>query len=168
MSTPLPAGWQLRLRFRARRNYLVLGNEIGSSEDSGQGHTTIDLFAIFEHRHYWGTPESVIGTFTGSKPRGVGVIRGRVFVDFNGNRVFDEGDKPLSGVLVRLDDGFIVETDSQGYYRLSNVATGDHHLGIDEVSFPIEYSNPAADGTRIKLFPRDDRKIDWPLIPVNR
>lgn len=165
MSTPLLSGWQLRLRFRARRNDLKTGNEIASSEGFRDSNTTIDLFAIVERSYYWGKPESVIGTFTGPDPQGVGLIEGRVFVDSNGNGVFDEGDHPLSGVLVRLDEGFVVETNSQGYYRLSNVAAGDHHLGIDEVSFPIDYSNPAAGGTGIKLYPRDDRKIDWPLRP---
>jgi hypothetical protein len=134
-----------------------------SGDDSNSAHTTIDLFAIIERRHYWGEPAPVIGKFVGPKPRGVGDIKGRVYVDMNGNGVFDQEDKPLGGAVLRLDEGFVIETDSQGLYHFPNVSAGEHHLALDPASFPIDYVNPAPEGLSVQIYPRDQKTTDWPL-----
>ena len=163
ISFPLPGGWQLRTRLRAQRSSLSMESEAFSGNDLDTTHTTIDFFAIIERRHYWGEPSPVIGKFTGPKPRGVGHLRGRVYVDMNGNGVFDPEDKPLGGVVLRLDEGFVIETDSQGLYNFPNVSAGEHHLTLDPVSFPIDYVSPAPEGLSIQIYPRDQKIMDWPL-----
>jgi hypothetical protein len=136
------------------------------SGESQTAQTSIDFFMIFERRDYWGEPASVIGNFTGTRPTGVGEIRGRVFVDLNRNGLFDASDKPLAGVVLRLDDGFVVETDGSGLYRFPNVASGEHRLSLDPASFPIYYMNPSPDGVSVQIYPRDERVTDWPLRPL--
>jgi len=163
ISSPLPLGWQLRIRLRAQRSNLPIDTGTYLADGLETTHTTVDLFAIIERRTFWGKPTPVIGTFVGPKPRGIGVIKGRVFVDMNGNAVFDTGDKPLGGVVVRLDEGFLVETDVHGLYHFPNVASGQHHLNLDPASFPINYINPRPDGIQLQLYPRDKRHTDWPL-----
>jgi hypothetical protein len=121
---------------------------------------------IFERRDYWGEPAPVIGSFTGMKPSGVGEIRGRVFVDLNRNGLFDAGDKPLAGVVLRLDEGFVIETDGTGSYRFPNVASGEHRLSLDPASFPITYMNLSPEGVSVQIYPRDERVTDWPLRPI--
>jgi hypothetical protein len=160
---PLPGGWQLRTRLRAQRSSLSMESGALSGNDSDTTYTTIDLFAIIERQHYWGEPSPVIGKFTGPKPRGVGDIKGRVYVDINENGVFDPEDKPLGGVVLRLDEGFVIETDSQGLYHFPNVSAGDHHLNLDPASFPIDYVSPAPEGLSVKIYPRDQKSKDWPL-----
>jgi hypothetical protein len=100
------------------------------------------------------------------KPSGVGELRGRVFVDLNRNGLFDGSDKPLAGVVLRLDEGFVVETDGTGSYRFPNVASGEHRLTLDPASFPIYYMNPSPDGLSVQIYPRDERVTDWPLKPI--
>jgi hypothetical protein len=163
ITCPLPGGWQLRTRLRAQRSSLSIESGALSGNDSDTTHTTIDLFAIIERRHYWGEPSPVIGKFTGNKPRGVGHLRGRVYVDMNGNGIFDTGDKPLGGVVLRLDEGFVVETDSSGRYHFPNVSAGQHLLNLDPASFPIEYLSPTPEGVSFQVHPRDETKKDWPL-----
>jgi len=160
---PLPGGWQLRTRLRAQRSNLSVEAGAFSGDNSNSAHTTIDLFAIIERRHYWGEPAPVIGKFVGPKPRGVGDIKGRVYVDMNGNGVFDQEDKPLGGAVLRLDEGFVIETDSQGLYHFPNVSAGEHHLALDPASFPIDYVNPAPEGSSVQIYPRDQKTTDWPL-----
>ena len=63
-----------------------------------------------------------------------GFIVGRVFVDKNKNREFDEGEKGLANVKIYMEDGRYVITDSEGKYHFDNVDVGIHVLKIDRES----------------------------------
>ena len=52
-------------------------------------------------------------------------ITGLVFVDINGNAVFDTGDRPLEGVLV-TDGANFVRTGADGVYRIETAAHSEH------------------------------------------
>ncbi|MCP4665622.1 MAG: hypothetical protein GY849_04570 [Deltaproteobacteria bacterium] len=161
---PLPGGWQLRTRLRAQRNdFSYSETEASLNRGLDTVDTTIDLFAIIEKRFFWGRPAPVIGKFGGPKPKGVGHIKGRVFVDQNQNGIFDAGDKPLGGVMLRLDQGFVIETNAHGLYRFPNIAGGEHHLNLDPASFPIDYVSPRPEGMTLMIYPRDEIHRDWPL-----
>ena len=160
---PLPGGWQVRTRIRAQRSNVFAATGALAGVGPETANTTIDLFAILERRHYWGEPAPVVGKFMGPSPKGVGNIKGRVFADLNENQVFDAGDKPLAGVLLRLDEGFVIETSGQGLYDFFNVSAGQHHMNLDPASFPIEYVNPVSEGLSFQIYPRDEKTIDWPL-----
>ena len=116
-----------------------------------------------ERRLTWGEPAPVYGVFPQGGLRGVATVSGVVFQDKNGNGVYDAGDIPLKDVVLRLDDGFIVETDSQGRYFYPNVATGEHSLQLDPESYPVNLTCKFPEGMKIKLFPREKSQIDWPL-----
>lgn len=67
----------------------------------------------------------------GAAPRHVGRVRGRVYVDRNLNGVYDDGDRPLAGVRVRLDNGrFQTVTDAGGEYRFADVDAGRHDASL--------------------------------------
>ena len=79
----------------------------------------------------------VSATFPRRSSRGSALLSGIVFEDRNHNGVFDAGDTPLKDVVVRLDNGYIVETDAEGRYHYPNVADGDHTLQLDPESYPV-------------------------------
>jgi hypothetical protein len=116
-----------------------------------------------ERRLTWGEAAPVHGVFPSTGLRGVGTLTGVVFHDRNGNGVYDAGDIPLKDTVLRLDDGFIVETDSHGRYFYPNVVAGAHSLQLDPESYPVHLTSKFPDGMRCKIFPREKRQIDWPL-----
>lgn len=67
-------------------------------------------------------------------------IIGRVFVDNNGNGIFDDGDKPLAGIRLYLNNGQSVVTDSQGLYNFPSLGDGPQVLSLDPVSLPERYA----------------------------
>ena len=55
-------------------------------------------------------------------PAHVGAIQGRVYLDRNLNGIFDDGDRPLRDVRVRLDNGrFQTATDAEGNVIDNNI-----------------------------------------------
>jgi len=116
-----------------------------------------------ERRFAWGEAAPVHGVFPSTGLRGVGTLTGVVFHDRNGNGVYDAGDIPLKDTVIRLDDGFIVETNSRGRYYYPNVVAGEHSLQLDPESYPVHLASKFPEGMRCKIFPRENRQIDWPL-----
>lgn len=116
-----------------------------------------------ERRLTWGEAAPVHGVFPSTGLRGVGTLTGVVFHDKNGNGLYDAGDIPLKDTVIRLDDGFIVETNSQGRYYYPNVVAGEHSLQLDPESYPVYLTSKFPEGMRCKIFPREKRQIDWPL-----
>ena len=116
-----------------------------------------------ERRFTWGEAAPVYGVFPQSGLRGVGTVTGRVFIDINGNGVYDGADTPLKDAVLRLDDGFVVETDSQGRYYYPNVVAGEHTLQLDPESYPVKLTSKFPEGMKFKLFPREKRQVDWAL-----
>ncbi len=114
-------------------------------------------------RMIWGEPAPVYGVFPQGGLRGVGTVSGVVFQDNNRNGVYDAGDLTVKEAVLRLDDGFVVETDAQGRYLYPNVASGEHSLQLDPESYPVNLTCKFPEGKKIKLFPREEIQIDWPL-----
>ncbi len=65
---------------------------------------------------------------------------GRVFVDTNGDSIFEKGEIPVPGVRVFLSDGQAAVTDSQGLYSLPAVPQGSVVASIDAITLPNGYS----------------------------
>ena len=65
-----------------------------------------------------------------------GFIFGRVFVDYNDNRVQDAGEPGVPNVIVRLDNGLYAVTDSFGKYSIPNVSAGIHGVWLDMSCVP--------------------------------
>jgi len=116
-----------------------------------------------ERRFYWGEAAPVFGIYPQAKFKGVGTLSGIVFEDRNHNGSFDAGDVPIKDAVLRLDDGYVVETDAQGRYSYPNVVDGEHTLQLDPESYPVRLTAKFPEGMTFKLFPREKRRIDWPL-----
>jgi hypothetical protein len=59
-------------------------------------------------------------------------LRGRVYLDENGNRQFDAGiDIGVGNVRVRLNNGREVVSDTNGSYDFDRVLPGDNHLAVN-------------------------------------
>ncbi|MGI8654060.1 MAG: isopeptide-forming domain-containing fimbrial protein [Pyrinomonadaceae bacterium] len=64
------------------------------------------------------------------------LIIGRIFEDANSNEKFDDGDKPLAGVRVYLNNGQSVLTDSAGQYNIPSTGEGSLVVSIDPITIP--------------------------------
>ena len=66
-----------------------------------------------------------------------GSISGRVFLDQNNNRTYDEGDKPLDWVAVILDNGKKkIFTGHDGVFYFENIPLGEHTIEVMADSLP--------------------------------
>jgi uncharacterized repeat protein (TIGR01451 family) len=81
-------------------------------------------------------------------------ITGRVFLDPLGDGLFRDGDAPVAGVRLFLEDGESATTDAKGRYSFHGVRSGMHVLRLDETTLP-----PGA-----RAFP--DRRYDSVRSPV--
>ncbi|HEX8476651.1 MAG TPA: SdrD B-like domain-containing protein [Pyrinomonadaceae bacterium] len=68
------------------------------------------------------------------------LIVGRVFEDTNGNGQFDEGEKPVAGVRLYLNNGQSVTTDSAGQYNFPSVNDGSMVIALDPITLPDGYA----------------------------
>lgn len=68
------------------------------------------------------------------------LILGRVFEDVNGNGLFDDGDRPMAGVRLFLQNGQSVTTDSAGLYNFPSLGDGPQVIALDPVSVPAGYA----------------------------
>ena len=64
------------------------------------------------------------------------LVIGRVFVDKNGNRVFDEGDLGVPGVRLYFLDGTHVTTDIDGKYSVYGLAPRTNVAKVDAITLP--------------------------------
>lgn len=72
------------------------------------------------------------------------VVLGRVFEDVNGDGQFTDGDQPLAGVRLFLNNGQSVITDSAGLYNFPSLGDGAQVIALDSVTLPAGYQ--LADG----------------------
>lgn len=74
---------------------------------------------------YFGTHNSFIG--------------GVVFLDLNGNGIYDEGEPVISNVSMAAG-GRRVRTNSEGVFMFESLFPGVYRVGVDELSLPVDYS----------------------------
>lgn len=118
-----------------------------------------------ERHFFWGEAAPVYGNFPTGGFKGVGTVSGLVFIDHNRNGIFDAGDTPLKNVVIRLDNGYLIETDARGRYFYPNIADGDHTLQLDPESYPLQLAPNDPEGINFRLNPRENRQFHWPLHP---
>lgn len=66
----------------------------------------------------------------------VGDVQGIVLQDSNGNGAMDEGDQPVDGAVVILDDGARTEVTRNGLFTFSGVRVGTHTVQLLLESLP--------------------------------
>lgn len=67
------------------------------------------------------------------------IIIGRVFEDANRNGMFDNGERPVVGARVYLNNGQSVVTDSAGQYNIPSIGEGSIVVSLDPVTVPENY-----------------------------
>lgn len=73
------------------------------------------------------------------------VLMGRVFHDQDGDGRFGDGDLPLSGVRVVLDNGMTSTSDSLGLYSIPSVPENARAVGLDATTYPPGYCPEASE-----------------------
>jgi len=102
-----------------------------------------------------------------------GYVIGRVFIDENGNGLFDGGELGVKGVKVYLEDGRFAITGSEGKFHFDDVRPGTHVVKIDLTTVPANVElettsnrNAGDPGTVFAdLYPGDVFKVNFPLVP---
>ncbi|MEE9413595.1 MAG: SdrD B-like domain-containing protein, partial [Methylococcales bacterium] len=114
-------------KYRISRNF-----ELGTiySNDFGQDHTfRLSLsghISINPPRRYKKTLE------------GKGILKGRLFLDNNGDGLFQTNEKPLAGVVLNIEGtNLALRTDADGYYTIANLPTGSFRISVDERQLPL-------------------------------
>lgn len=70
----------------------------------------------------------------------LGGIKGRVYVDNNGNGMFDGDDYGMSGVLMTIHpSNAAAVTNGGGMFRITNAPTGQQTIGLDPNSIPPDF-----------------------------
>lgn len=95
-----------------------------------------------------------------------GMVSARVFIDANGNQVFDEGDKPLEGAKFKQgsqdketnEDGIIILTG------LSSTRPTDIVLDISSLEDP--FLVPLREGYEVVVRPGQPIMLDFPVAPT--
>lgn len=95
-------------------------------------------------------------------------VVGLVFVDRNGNGVFDAGDTPVERARVIMAGGRAALTDTQGRYAFPNVAYGTQAFRLDPNSVALQPRrlpiSGALPGTQTVVV-RGLTSVDFPLAP---
>lgn len=87
-----------------------------------------------------------------------GSVSGRVFLDQNGNRIYDEGDKPLDWVAIILDNGKKkVFTGHDGVFYFENIPLGEHTIEVMSDSLPKDM---VVNGRKSFDFPIKEKALD--------
>jgi hypothetical protein len=92
-------------------------------------------------------------------------IAGLIFEDTDSDGEYGLGDKGVSGVNVRLEDGSLAVSDGTGRYSFLNAPTGLHTLSLDLPSLPVYYI-PATAVT--KKFTLNEGEVFLYNIPLRR
>ncbi|MBV9073091.1 MAG: hypothetical protein JOZ10_05610 [Acidobacteria bacterium] len=73
------------------------------------------------------------------------MIEGRVFRDNNINGAFNNGEPGLEGIEVRLDNGEVTTTDTDGRYKFNSVSADQHQVSVDLMQFkePVRMTTPS-------------------------
>ncbi|HPU84915.1 MAG TPA: OmpA family protein [Candidatus Latescibacteria bacterium] len=64
------------------------------------------------------------------------VVLGRAWVDLNGNKVHDEGEPGVPGVVLLMEDGTRIIADRMGRFSIPEIRTGDHAIRLLEHNIP--------------------------------
>jgi hypothetical protein len=65
-----------------------------------------------------------------------GRVRGRVWLDVNGDGKFDDGDTPLAEIRIVTSGGRDTLSDDDGFYTIGDLAPGEYVTVADEKSLP--------------------------------
>ena len=96
-----------------------------------------------------------------------GTVLGGVFRDADGDGVWGEGERGISGISVFIEDGTYAVTDSAGLYSIPGVEEGTHVLRVDPTAVPDSlvpgpggyFDLGSADGRLVVMPPSGNRVV---------
>ena len=95
-----------------------------------------------------------------------GALMSRVFLDHNGNGVFDDGDAPMEGVRLEIDRGIQRnKTDADGFVYISSVTPNRNLMvKLDADSLGDPFLVPSKKGVSIVAYPGSTARVDFPVV----
>ncbi len=101
-----------------------------------------------------------------------GIVFGGVFEDTNGDGIWSEGERGISGISVYLEDGTYAVSDSTGRFSIPGVVEGAHVVRLDPstlldslVTGRGSYFGLGVAGEMlVDLPPSGNRRVDFPLV----
>lgn len=148
----LSSRWTLTASFTDTRSSLLSRNGLLGQPGSPLGFTPEEIARIqrssfrlqagtvsLQHVFSAGRAQSVLG-----RPEypvgGAGSLRGRVFLDTNGNGLRDADEPGVPDIIVILDGLQAVRTDAAGLYRFEGVIDGSHRVTVNADALPLPWS----------------------------
>lgn len=148
----LSSRWTLTASFTDTRSSLLSRNGLIGQSTSPLGFTPEELARIQRSSFRLQAGSITLQyVFSGGRARGVlgrpeypvggtGALRGRVFLDANGNGLCDAGERGVGDIIVILDGLHAVRTDASGIYRFESVVDGRHQITVNADALPLPWS----------------------------
>ncbi len=111
---------------------------------------------------FGGLRESGILGASGNR-RGAGTVRGRLFLDTNGDGIAQSNEYGVAGVRVYLDSIYPVTTDARGEFDYPAVSPGEHFIFVDESLLPLPWGLNGVEYTPLRVNLRGTTRVDIPV-----
>jgi hypothetical protein len=146
---PLPAGYSLRVSFFGEPRGRMLQIEFGGRVNRERVLTRDGL----------GRPIAVIATR----------LMGHVYVDSNLSGTFEDSvDRPISDVLIRLDDDTDVRTDSSGFFRIESISPGAHTVRATLEQIPADLVFAEFPERTVPVIPDRQNVVNFRVVQAGR
>ena len=89
-----------------------------------------------------------------------GRLGGRIFVDENGDNLWQEDEPTISGVRVVLA-GEVVQSDREGYYEFSPQLPGEYPLFLQADDLPLGLLPKTATSSIVRLEAGEETSFHW-------
>lgn len=180
----LSSSWTLSASFTDTRSSLLSRNGLLGQPESPLGFTPEEIARIqrssfrlqagtisLQHVFSAGSAQGVLGR-PESPVGGTGSLRGRVFLDANGNGVRDADERGVPDIVLILDGLQAVRSDETGSCRFEGVIDGRHTITGNADALPLPWSivSNASDShkgsyaTTISMPVRSVTNLDIPAI----
>jgi hypothetical protein len=114
----------------------------------------------FAHAISFTTGKPTFMPYTKETPRAF--VSGRVFLDLNGNGLYDDGEPTVADISVKLDNR-IVTSDEDGFFVFENIEHGEFILSFDLYSLPAVYT-PVFEPRLLVVDEMSSVSVDMPLM----
>lgn len=96
-----------------------------------------------------------------------GMVAAQVFIDDNGNGIFDAGEDPVEGAAFKINGGsrHSARTDANGVILLNRLPPKEYvDIGLDAGTLEDAQLQPAKPGVRVLPRPGKAERVDFPLV----
>lgn len=90
-----------------------------------------------------------------------GRVRGRVFLDLNGNGQDDADEPGVGGMQIELDGNHVLTTDSQGRFSFGSLEPGEHYVTLVSEKLGIGLRASSETRRQLSLAPRETLNVGF-------